>query len=58
MTKSLLPESFCYSIFTMIPIVACELICDMNDLDLASESKQTVTSKHKEPILTGCYNNH
>lgn len=44
--------------FAMIPVVACGLICDMKDLDLAKETKQTVTSKHNEPILTGCYNNH
>lgn len=44
--------------FAMIPIVACGLICDMKDVDLAKETKQTVTSKHNEPILTGCKNNH
>jgi hypothetical protein len=44
--------------FAMIPVVACGLICDMKNLDLAKETKQTVTPKHNEPILTGSYNNH
>lgn len=44
--------------FAMIPVVVCGLICDMKDLDLTKENKQTVTSKHNKPIPTGCYYNH